>query len=526
MTIKAQTNSVVTGTGGSGQAIDRRSMVSGLVLVCGDSPVATSIAGMTVEGTEWRFETTDDLCRNSDGIDQTISMAPTNRLIVALCRGEHSKSEFLSRSRKAGIETFGTQIVEIPAATDSDANKAASVTTVRGAIARSEAFGSADAGNIKTAFSGAGGKISRRALFTIPPIEYRSVPTINRSACIAGSGCTQCEKSCPHSAIKNVAGTVQVDTSACKSCGLCVAACPQRAVEFPSFSPVEIESQVEAVLSESDGSSKNIAFACSKSENMPIDDWQIVPVACAAMVPAAALLSTVSAGARSVGILRCVEECSQQSSREISGRIDYAKNVLERAGVNSNRIVNLAPSILGTENRSPAVSEPPGVGSHSVEIFGRTAASNSVLALNEMSPNGIEAFTHAYSPIGVPVVSSTACTMCGTCSAVCPSGALTQTTSENVVELTLDAAKCIACSECVESCPESANGAIELDLRTDVSALTVGPVRINSDQAIACANCNTQFTSQLTLNRLEVLLGEDYSHDLYGTLCPECRTLA
>jgi len=527
MTINTHINSGDQVTHESGSTSERNIPVSGLVLICADSPVADSVARMTIatEASTWRFETVDALCRNSGAIDDVANSEPLNRMIIALCQGQYSRSEVLARSRKAGIETFGTQIVEIPAQDQDHANKAAAITTIRGAIARSEAFDGAHPENIKTAFAGSGGKISRRALFTIPPIEYRSVPTINRSACIAGSGCTQCEKSCPHSAIKNAAGTVQVDTSACKSCGICVAACPQRAVEFPGYSPTEIESQVESVLFDTEGSEQNIAFACAKSENLPIDNWQIVPVACAAMVPAAALLSTVSSGAKSVGILRCVEECSQQSGDKIKGRIDYAKNVLELAGDDPKRAVNLVPAILESDNPIPDVPEPIETKSRTVEIFGRTAASSSVLALNASSPGGIESFSHPYSPLGVPVIDSASCTMCGTCSAACPSGALTQTGTGDWLELTLDAAKCVACSECVDSCPELVNGAIELDLRTDVMALTVGPVILNSDQPILCANCDTQFTSQLTLKKLESLLGDDYSDDLYRTLCPECRTL-
>ena len=526
MTIKTQANSLVTNTNGSSSDPTSKSTISGLVLICADSPVATSVAGMKIEGNTWRLETIENLCRNSDAIGDAVSSEPTNRLIVALCQGEHSKSEILARSRKAGIETFGTQIVEISSADQDHSNKAAVVTAVRGTIARSEAFSSPAPENIKTAFSGSGEKISRRALFTIPPIEYRSVPTINRSVCIAGSGCTQCEKSCPHNAMKNVAGAVKVDIGACKSCGLCVAACPQRAVEFPGYSPEEIESQVEQVLSINDDKATNVAFACSKSAKLPIDDWQIIPVACAAMVPAAALLSSVASGARSVGILRCVEECAQQSGNEVDGRIDYAKNILERAGLDSNRLVNLAPAVLEMENPSPKVAEPKSINSPAIGFFGGTAASRSVLAISEQSADGIEPFSHPFSPIAIPVINSSGCTMCGTCSAVCPSGALTQRNSKDQIELAFDASKCIACNECVASCPEKANGAIELELRTDVTALTSGPVILNSDHSVSCKNCSTQFTSQLTLERLEELLGEDYSQDLYGELCPECRTLA
>ena len=83
----------------------------------------------------------------------------------------------------------------------------------------------------------------------------------------------------------------------------------------------------------------------------------------------------------------------------------------------------------------------------------------------------------------------------------------------------------MACNECVASCPEVSNGAIELENRTDVNALTIGRVILNGDETVSCDNCDTVFTSALTLSKLESLLGDDYTYDTYGALCPECRTL-
>lgn len=527
MTINTRTSSVANN---SNRVIENTQIISGLVLVCGNSPVSSNLKEIAIKGDEWRVKVIDDLCRRPAAISDIVSGEHVNRLIVALCQGEFSKTEVLSRSRRAGVQTFGTQIIEIPPVGQERTNHAVAVTAVRGAISRSEAFPGTSPENIKTTFSAPGEKISRRGLFTIPPIEYRSVPTISRSVCIAGSGCTQCEKECPHNALKNVAGAVQVDTQACNSCGICVAACPQRAVEFPGYSPYEIEQQVQTVLPDEEGVPTNIAFACSKSVNLPIENWQIIPVACAAMVPASALLSSLASGARSVGVLRCVEECAQQSNEKVSGRIDYAKNILERTGAHPDRVVDLAPANLSAA-LNEQVPAPDVLGlkladAMPINIFGRTAASSSVLSLDEMSPETLEPFSHPYSPMGIPVVNSAGCTMCGTCSAVCPAGALTQTSSDGWVELMLDAVKCIACGECVANCPEVSNGAIELELRTDVSALRVGPVIQNSDQSISCKKCEAPFTSQLTLKRLENLLGDMFTHELYGTLCPECRTLS
>lgn len=522
MSVNTNTNSLADSV--IGRPVQEKA-VSGLVLVCGDSPVSESIVGMEHAGDAWDFVSVRGLCGNTGAIGEIVAEMTLDRLIVGMCRGGYSPTELLSHARGAGIETFGTQILEIPASENSFPNKAAAVTAIRGAIARAEAFVGAAPENVKTTFSASGEKISRRALFTIPPIEYRPVPTVDRLLCIAGSGCSQCEKACPHGAIKNVAGAVKVDVGACNSCGICVAACPQRAVEFPFYSADEIESQVDAVLADSSGEPKNIAFVCSDASELPGGDWQVVPVACAGMVPAAALLSAVASGARSVGILRCVEQCAQRSSQPVEGRVDYVRSVLEMTGDDPRRVMNLAPADSGVVAVVPDITAPAVVEAGSAEIFGRSAASGAVLALNKRTDKPIERFVHEYSPIGIPVVNSVECTMCGTCSAVCPTGALSLVDSGGWVELTLDAAKCIACGECVTGCPEISNGAIELILRTDVTALTIGPVILNGDLTISCTTCEKPFTSARTLKRLENLLGEAYTYERYGARCPECRTL-
>lgn len=502
----------------------RPEKTGGLIFVCEDSPASQQVVGIEAEFPSWQFASAPGLCHDSALVGTVEFDNAIDRAIFALCRGRHSQNEFRSRARRAGIETFGVQFVELPANSSDSVNEASSITTIRGAIARAEAFPGARPENTKTVFSNGGGKISRRALFTIPPIEYRPVPTITSSICIAGAGCNQCEKACPHDVLKNVGGTVEIDGSACSSCGICVSACPQRAVEFPGYSPAEIERQVDAVLAAKDAGPHNIVFACSKSSEMPSDEFRIIPVACTAMVPAAALLSTLAAGAKSVAVLRCKEQCRQKASPGVKGRAEYTRQILEALGEDPERVLSMPTADSGLPFAVPTVSDPLEVKQEAVEIFGRTAAASSVLRLSDRSTGQLKSFVHEYSPIGIPRIDSSSCTMCGTCDAVCPTGALRQVTDDHV-ELSLDVAMCIACGECVDNCPENAAGAITLELRTDIAALTGGVVVLNRDDSVICTKCNKPFTSALTLNRMKELLGDAFSYELYGKLCPDCRAL-
>jgi len=499
------------------------STIIGLTLVCGDSPVSDHLGSMNADDDSWQIEVVEGLCDNSDRILDAVSDHPCNRLVLALCQDSYSKTVVRQRARRAGVGVFANLIVEIPAAGNESANKAVAITAVRSGMARIGSQKESKPENAKTSFASNSEKISRRALFTIPPIEYRVIPTVDKTLCMAGAGCSQCETACPHDAIKNAAGNAIVDTNACKSCGLCVTACPQRAIEFPGYSPNEIEQHVSTILEYSDGIAANVAFACEKSVTVPIDDWQIVPVACAAMVPASALLGAITAGAGSVGILRCVEQCSQRSSDKVTGRTDYARKVLENAGLDSSRIVDMAPADTGVSLETPAAIAAIAVRQGSLEFFGTTAAANSILGIESLSSGSVSPFVHPLAPVGIPVIDQEACTMCGTCSLGCPTDALRQEDNDGQAVLTFDASKCVACGECASNCPEAENGAIRLELITNVSALNTGAVELNVDGSVTCERCKANFTSTRTLKRLETLLGEDYSHELYGTHCPECR---
>jgi Fe-S-cluster-containing hydrogenase component 2 len=96
---------------------------------------------------------------------------------------------------------------------------------------------------------------------------------------------------------------------------------------------------------------------------------------------------------------------------------------------------------------------------------------------------------------------------------VCPTAALQQLDSEGSGQLSFDAAECIACGECVASCPEIAAGEIKFELGADLGALSAGSVAINHDDSVLCRNCDRAFTSAKTVDRLEQLLGDTFSYD-------------
>jgi formate hydrogenlyase subunit 6/NADH:ubiquinone oxidoreductase subunit I len=61
-----------------------------------------------------------------------------------------------------------------------------------------------------------------------------------------------------------------------------------------------------------------------------------------------------------------------------------------------------------------------------------------------------EAFVPPEGTLGMPDVDCDKCSLCGECSGVCPTGAISATDRS----ITVDLGRCIFCGECARSCPD------------------------------------------------------------------------
>ena len=69
-------------------------------------------------------------------------------------------------------------------------------------------------------------------------------PIFSKDKCVK---CLRCWIFCPEGAIKkNKDGSVDIDMTYCKGCGICGASCPQKAISLRHFRDIEIAAQIEA----------------------------------------------------------------------------------------------------------------------------------------------------------------------------------------------------------------------------------------------------------------------------------------
>ena len=471
----------------------------------------------------------DDPCHTSQGVKNALKDSDAQRLVLGLCSSPWPETEVQAIVRRAGMDPLSIQAVNIGICRDgADGSASAKARLLlTAAIAHARAFPGSRPENLKATLARGRQRISRRALFTLPPITYVSVPTISTKACAAETGCDQCVSACPHGALRRGDSFIRVERSKCQSCGACVEACPQRAVEFPGWSAEEFEAHLDALLRTDEGiTGRAVLFVCG-NDHAPVEGgWLPMRVPCVAMVPAAAVLRSLAAGAPAVGIRPCGPECPTSASEVLQERVDYCRKLLQALGDAPGRVV-LGDAPPPAPLRALPTSQPDG--SAPVvppRLFGAGAAAYAVEALAASYPQATDVvMEHPCSPLGIVSINPDACTSCEACTHACPTGALCSRREEEHISIAFDPRLCIACGDCLPVCPEKKAGAIHLARITSVNELGRGTRVVLSDQEVRCRRCGTPVASRRMLTRIAEMLGEGSNLRGIDDLCSDCRGL-
>jgi ferredoxin len=452
-------------------------------------------------------------------------------VVIGICGAGAGDREYAMHARRAGLDPFGVQVISLG---DSPVDGRRAARKLRVAAARATAFHGSRPANSKTVFAGMDGLVSRRALFTLPPVRYIATPTVDRFLCAAGDGCDFCIRACPHDALAVDGDNVVVDRERCNSCGICIAACPERAFEFPGNSAGEIEAATGAYLAGgNETDSPVIDFVCQNISGIgPGDNAGRVSVACAGMIPASALLGAVAGGAGAVSLRPCGDRCTNGGGDLAGQRVDYCRSLLNVVGDDPGRIVlntdgsTTAPATTDASVERIARSRKESGQDAVPKLFGAESTARAVVAIADSTAIGPVALEHESSPLGLVSVDRDSCTACGTCVVACPAGALRAEESDGRWLLRFDPSLCVACDECTKVCPEIEQGAITMRRVTDLAALREGSrVLIESDM-IRCRRCGEPIASERVLSRLASMLGDEVSTGWMRELCVDCRALS
>ena len=465
-----------------------------------------------------------------------------DRLLLGLCAADRDRAELHARARRLGFDPLAIEVVDLGATCALTPARAEATRKARAlfaaALALSRAYRASGPENARPVFTW-DQPVSRRSLFTLPPIRWEVVPSIRDEACAVGRGCRACATLCPHGALRAEGGRMVLSKTQCTGCGACVSTCPVAAIDLPGASLAQIEAQLDALLGSdaANGSRPGILFLCHRGAPAlrrlprpgaahPID-WLPVELPCLAMVTPAWILQSLQLGAAAVGMLACRrEECRFGQRETVEGRAGYCQATLAALDLSPDAVwvadVTDERGLAEALSRPvPSVPLPVGGGRAGVDLrVDHGATANALLGLaRQHGRTPARALDHAQSPLGV-VTLSPGCTVCGACASACPTAALALDQADAAVTLSFDGTRCTGCGGCVPVCPESV---VHVDRHTDLAVLSRGQSVLRRDHVARCEKCGGAVATRALLDRFASILGRDPVMSTITRYCEACR---
>lgn len=335
--------------------------------------------------------------------------------------------------------------------------------------------------------------------------------------CAAGKsgfqGCTLCERACRHGAIIRKEDNITFNEISCTGCGACASFCPLSLfrMEDDIYSKMEylLGDSLPAIFKRTKRTHKILMFTCAHS--IPLLDTAgsqkikypaVLPlfVPDLAWVSETHILRAFDLGAEGVIMLGC-DECTGHVIEEacgLAGRILDEFKLGDRIIVirNNNDMKSFAGSVKFFNEH--IVPIPPG--RHKPVKL--TEASNrrilleiiaSLAAKTGITPSSvIEDTTAPFADISI----GASCTVCGACTAMCPTEAL----KREIGDIKFIYGYCIACGLCTQACPEKAlsmHRVLDMARLIDVS----GGSTIFTSEMLMCASCGKPYMTSVAKDR-------------------------
>jgi ferredoxin len=333
-------------------------------------------------------------------------------------------------------------------------------------------------------------------------------------------GCTRCLDLCPTGAIVPAGDHVAVDANICAGCGQCAAACPTGAAAY-ALPPSDVllrklrtllmtyreAGGVHAiVLLHDDPHGTPLIDALARfGEGLPA---HVLPFAVneVAQIGLEAFAALFAYGASAVRLL--LRARPRHDVAGLSRTIALAEPILAGLGFGADRIATIEtddPDLLGAALRAiPTLAAAPRPASFLPLGDKRGVLRFALRELRRAAPEPVDVITlPTHAPFGAVEIDAAGCTLCLSCVAACPTGALTDESERPLLRFAEEV--CVQCGLCQATCPEHV---ITLKPQLNFRAGSDGARVLKEESPYCCVRCGKPFGVKSTIERVVAKLAD------------------
>ncbi|MBY7898431.1 4Fe-4S binding protein [Vibrio fluvialis] len=353
-------------------------------------------------------------------------------------------------------------------------------------------------------------------------------------------GCERCVDACPAGALSSEGSEktghrIQINPYLCQGVGTCATSCPTEAIHYALPNPTDTQKFIERLLNNyhQAGGEKPIVLICSSRHEqynlmaLRVLPENVIPVTVEEL-PSVGIDTWFAAlvnGATQV-LFAASRHMPPTILRILNQEVSMAQSFLAHLGIRKETIDILYLESL--REAAPTLCDEP-LGLNLGELEGkkrdRLYVALDALATARGTEPGEQPLA-ATAPYGAIECSTTDCTLCMSCVAVCPTRALHH--EGDSPSLKFIEQDCVQCGLCVKACPEKALTAVQ-QLNWN-AAQRQSVVTLHQEEPAKCLRCHKPFAPQSMITMLQnKLRGHSHFSDQASldriAMCEDCRVV-
>lgn len=362
------------------------------------------------------------------------------------------------------------------------------------------------------------------------PRYFAYDPSICAHARAGQPGCRQCIDTCPAEAIVSIGEAVEVDPNLCQGGGICASVCPSGAMRYAYPGPGDTAERLRLLLrayAMAGGSSPIIVFVAeTDAAQLPstASNTLLIVVEELASVGHELWLAALAWGAHGV-LLADGGSVPPRVRAALDRQLAICQAALRGLGYDPAAVRSI-DAHQADANTIP-IAGLPAPASFAATDDKRQLAMLALDHLWERSAQRPAAFElPPGAPYGQVHVDTDKCTLCMSCTSVCP--ALALSAGDDTPKLVFHEANCVQCGICANACPEDA---ISLQARLLADpAQRRQAVTLYQDPPFCCVSCGRPFATRRVI---DTVLAKLEGHAMFQTgrarrrlqMCEDCRVV-